>query len=274
MKLKYYLRGMGIGIILTAIVMGFALGGRKATMSDAEVIQRAKTLGMIEADSGVLTDTAEGVNVSNENDTSSSDKALAEEGGPVFEEIQPEVAGSDSSVSSVSGEKEETKDESTAPGKSSSTTEVQTEEQTEEQDVVIQDNAQSSTSGGDTKKTEEASELTSSDSSATASSEQSTQLQESALGEELSEFNNDSSANENSSEPAQPQVPSKTVTIPGGTSSDGVAEILYREGFVDNAVNFNRFLIETGKDRIIRSGVKTIPEGASYEEIASIITKG
>ena len=270
MKLKYYLRGMGIGIILTAIVMGFALGGRKATMSDAEVIQRAKTLGMIEADSGVLTDTAEGVNVSNENDTSSSDKALAEEGGPVFEEIQPEVTGSDSSVSSVSGEKEETKDESTAPGKSSSTTEVQTEEQ----DVVTQDNAQSSTSGGDTKKTEEASELTSSDSSATASSEQSTQLQESALGEELSEFNNDSSANENSSEPAQPQVPSKTVTIPGGTSSDGVAEILYREGFVDNAVNFNRFLIETGKDRIIRSGVKTIPEGASYEEIASIITKG
>ena len=270
MKLKYYLRGMGIGIILTAIVMGFALGGRKATMSDAEVIQRAKTLGMIEADSGVLTDTAEGVNVSNENDTSSSDKALAEEGGPVFEEIQPEVAGSDSSVSSVSGEKEETKDEGTAPGKSSSTTEVQTEEQ----DVVTQDNAQSSTSGGDTKKTEEASELTSSDSSATASSEQSTQLQESALGEELSEFNNDSSANENSSEPAQPQVPSKTVTIPGGTSSDGVAEILYREGFVDNAVNFNRFLIETGKDRIIRSGVKTIPEGASYEEIASIITKG
>jgi len=270
MKLKYYLRGMGIGIILTAIVMGFALGGRKATMSDAEVIQRAKTLGMIEADSGVLTDTAEGVNGSNENDTSSSDKALAEEGGPVFEEIQPEVTGSDSSVSSVSGEKEETKDESTAPGKSSSTTEGQTEEQ----DVVTQDNAQNSTSGGDTKKTEEASELASSDSSATASSEQSTQLQESALGEELSELNNDSSANENSSEPAQPQVPSKTVTIPGGTSSDGVAEILYREGFVDNAVNFNRFLIETGKDRIIRSGVKTIPEGASYEEIASIITKG
>ena len=28
MKLKYYLRGMGIGILLAAIVMGFALGGR------------------------------------------------------------------------------------------------------------------------------------------------------------------------------------------------------------------------------------------------------
>ena len=54
MKLKYYLRGMGIGIILTAIVMGFALGGRKATISDAEIIERAKALGMVDPTSGVL----------------------------------------------------------------------------------------------------------------------------------------------------------------------------------------------------------------------------
>ena len=54
MKLKYYLRGIGIGVILTAIVMGFALGGRKTTMSDAEVIERAKELGM--TDGGVLSD--------------------------------------------------------------------------------------------------------------------------------------------------------------------------------------------------------------------------
>ena len=46
MKLKYYLRGMGIGIILTAIVMGFALGGRKATLSNAQIIERAKALGI------------------------------------------------------------------------------------------------------------------------------------------------------------------------------------------------------------------------------------
>ena len=44
MKLKYYLRGMGIGIILTAIVMGFALGGRKATISDAEIIEMLKLI--------------------------------------------------------------------------------------------------------------------------------------------------------------------------------------------------------------------------------------
>lgn len=46
MKLKYYLRGLGIGIIGTAIVMGIALSGKKETLSDAEIIERARLLGM------------------------------------------------------------------------------------------------------------------------------------------------------------------------------------------------------------------------------------
>ncbi|WP_024864833.1 hypothetical protein [Butyrivibrio sp. FCS014] len=66
MKLKYYLRGMGIGIILTAIVMGFALGGRKTTISDAEVIRRAKELGMIEAGTGTLSQNSKEAGNSNE----------------------------------------------------------------------------------------------------------------------------------------------------------------------------------------------------------------
>ncbi len=56
MKLKYYLRGMGIGMIITAIVMGIALNGRKETLTDAEIMARARELGMI--DSTVLSDYA------------------------------------------------------------------------------------------------------------------------------------------------------------------------------------------------------------------------
>lgn len=48
MKLKYYLRGLGIGIFVTALIMGISLGGRKE-MSDEEVIARAKELGMTES---------------------------------------------------------------------------------------------------------------------------------------------------------------------------------------------------------------------------------
>lgn len=48
MKLKYYLRGLGIGIICTAIIMGIAFSGnKKETMTDTEIIERARLLGMV-----------------------------------------------------------------------------------------------------------------------------------------------------------------------------------------------------------------------------------
>lgn len=47
MKLKYYLRGLGIGIVVTAVIMTVVLGN-KQSMTDEEVIKRAKELGMIE----------------------------------------------------------------------------------------------------------------------------------------------------------------------------------------------------------------------------------
>ena len=49
MEKKYYFRGLGLGIIVTAVIMGIALsGGKKEKMTDAEIIARAKELGMIE----------------------------------------------------------------------------------------------------------------------------------------------------------------------------------------------------------------------------------
>ena len=42
MKLKYYLRGLGIGIAVTALVMGLALAGNtKQSMTDEEIKERA-----------------------------------------------------------------------------------------------------------------------------------------------------------------------------------------------------------------------------------------
>lgn len=48
MKLKYYLRGLSVGIICTAIIMGIALSGsKKERLTDAEIIERARILGMV-----------------------------------------------------------------------------------------------------------------------------------------------------------------------------------------------------------------------------------
>ena len=46
MKLKYYLRGLGIGILVTAIIMAFTK--KPEELSDAEVKIRAAQLGMVE----------------------------------------------------------------------------------------------------------------------------------------------------------------------------------------------------------------------------------
>ena len=55
MKLRYYLRGLGIGIIVTALVMG--LSNRDARpLTDAEIRAKAAALGMVESDSLKLTD--------------------------------------------------------------------------------------------------------------------------------------------------------------------------------------------------------------------------
>ena len=47
MERKYYLRGLGIGIAVTAIIMG-VVTSQGRTMTDQEIIARAKELGMVE----------------------------------------------------------------------------------------------------------------------------------------------------------------------------------------------------------------------------------
>ena len=55
MNLKYYLRGLGIGIIVTAVIMSVAGKDGKESLSDAEIKARAAQLGMVE-ESGLLSE--------------------------------------------------------------------------------------------------------------------------------------------------------------------------------------------------------------------------
>lgn len=64
MNLKYYLRGLGLGIVITAIIMGIATSGRKETLTDDEVIARAEELGMVE--NSVLNDYVEKARIETE----------------------------------------------------------------------------------------------------------------------------------------------------------------------------------------------------------------
>lgn len=58
MKLRFYLRGLGVGILVTAMIFCL-LPSEKGTMSDAEIKARALKLGMVESSSLTLGDIGE-----------------------------------------------------------------------------------------------------------------------------------------------------------------------------------------------------------------------
>ena len=49
MKRKYYIRGLGVGIIVTALLFIVAMVFKKPTLSDAEIRRQARLLGMVDA---------------------------------------------------------------------------------------------------------------------------------------------------------------------------------------------------------------------------------
>ena len=83
MRLKYYLRGLGLGIIFAVIIMMIGFHDNKQSMSDTEIIEKAKTLGMVEAKniSGTVADeyNSEKTDSSATNSDASSQKAETEQ---------------------------------------------------------------------------------------------------------------------------------------------------------------------------------------------------
>ncbi len=279
MKLKYYLRGMGIGVILTAIIMGFALGARNAPVSDAEVIEKAKGLGMVEG--GVLSDYS-GEDGSGQQ---TPDEPKAPETPDMADSYSPaadngtDLTGNIGTDSALSG---------------SSTTDLVKVTDIKENSPV------SNSAGGSLDKT------TSSASSFKSTKTDEKDLKDNNKDKKTSDLKTESKVKEEeqesdepeeeeeSKEPEQqpdttPAAPSTTpavssttpapagemieITIPGGSGSDKVASILKDAGLVDDAVAFNKYLIQNKVDRKIRSGKKVFPANATYDQIADIIVR-
>ncbi len=52
MKLKFFLRGLASGVVVTTVILSIANSGTQETsLTDEQIIQKAKELGMVEADS-------------------------------------------------------------------------------------------------------------------------------------------------------------------------------------------------------------------------------
>lgn len=80
MRLKYYLRGLGLGIIFAVIIMMVGYRNHGSSMSDSQIIEKAKTLGMVETEnsSEMKTDNKTDNKTDEKIDTSESDTSTAD----------------------------------------------------------------------------------------------------------------------------------------------------------------------------------------------------
>ncbi len=228
MKLKYYMRGLGIGIILTTLIL--TLGNR--TVSDKEVIKRASALGMVfqDEENDRLNKMLEG-NKGTPGLTPALTPAMDLTAAP-----EPTAAEESGTAGTTAEPGSTTVPEPTTVPEQAVTPEP---DQTQEPEATAKpDHTQESeaTTGADqTQGTATAKPDGGSENGA-------------APGEEIS------------------------FTIERGMSSGQTAEVLKQAGLIQDADDFNQYIMEAGKAGIIKIGKFEVKKGASYDEIIKVIT--
>lgn len=220
MRLKYFLRGVGIGILVTTIILT-ATHASERRMSDSEVIDRAIELGMSfsASHSGQQSGTEE-----TSPDESSTGQGIS--GDDVTDDLQHDgetetEMGSQSPSETVS---ESTSDGEASPGK--------------ESEAVT-----GMTTQAITETTETTTELTTENENA---------------GSAAGVMNNEVTC---------------TINITKGMSSRTVCDMLKQNGIIEDAADFDRYLIKTGYDDKIRVGEVEVNSGMTYEELTALLYK-
>ena len=208
MKLKYYLRGLAVGILDTTIILAISVSQTKKELSDQEVINRAKQLGMVMADSGKIED----YRADTQTETGQSEQ------GETEENVTGDTQNGEEDNEGVTG------DNGTVTG---------------DNGTVTGDNG---TVTGDN---------------------------EGGIGDN----EGGTADNGTGTEDAGSDTEGKMVTfvISKGQFGRQISESLKREGLVDDAEAFMKYLGETGKSEGILPGTYEIPMGSTYEEIVKIL---
>lgn len=182
MRLKYYLRGLGLGIIFAVIIMTIGFHGNKQSMSDTEIIEKAKTLGMVEA---------------------------KKSSGTVADEYNSEKTDQSAANSDDSSQKAEAEQDSQT-----------TQEDTQQEAVVPAADVQPETVA-----------------------------------------------------PEDTATTTYTITVTRQDTCRTIAEKLKALGLVDDAEQFRIYMGQKGADHFIADGDHSIPQGASYDDIITILTQ-
>ena len=273
MSLRAYLRGIGIGMIVTALILTVSSG--KNTISDSEIRARAKELGMVQGNE-LLIGTEVSKNSVSKNSADDSDNITIR----IDDKDQKESSGSEKSEKNASDTSKSSSVSSPGVSKNGSSNENSRPKVTfsDERSPAVESvadtvNAASSASqprstaitDKEDNKTPTEAKGTANDSSATAgTAEDSAATAGSSSGQSSSGTAGTSSAPATSGE-------TFVLHISRGESSYAAAKALEEAGIVDSAVAFDKYLVSQGIDRRIDAGDHVVPRSGTYEEIGQAL---
>lgn len=260
MKLRYYLRGLGIGIVVTALLMGFTKGATKETLSDDEIIARAEALGMVQ--SSVLSSDLnheeqgeDGVTVSYNTAQDGTDIAAL-----------PDSVGTDQTGDAAGVV--DTED---------------TDKTADAEDTVDSDKVTDATGTGGADKTADAtgiantgktSNTNTTDTKTASASKGSTKAADTDKADNSTKTTDTTDKVTNDADNSGTTgATTITVTINSGDGSDTVARRLAELGVITDAGDFDRYLCQNGYDKKLATGNHEINAGAGYQEIAETLIK-
>ena len=234
MKFKYYLRGAGIGMITATIILAIAFLFHKGTMSDAEVIERALELGM------VMDENPQGSTLSDTMDGKQDGQAGAENTVADTGISDADTALADTGVSDADTVLADT-------GVSDTDTSVDT--------GVSDTDTSADTDVSDTSADTAVTDVDVDDTDTSAAPEPDTDTDQQKPQEEK-------------------EKDTVTIVIKAGDVSRIISHRVARAGLVESAEEFNDYLGANDYDNRLRPGTYEIKKGATFEEIAKILTGG
>lgn len=240
MKLKYYLRGLGIGILVTGLIMG--ISNKKAVSQAKDEVRKVYEQELREQETGeALSDQIS--EASDENEESQESPSVQETAGQELAQQNPSMS-------------------ETEEGSNTGTEEVSIENDTRaEEDASKIDNT---TVNSESNKPENAG----TDSSQEANGGNGSQIVIDADNNDTN--NNDTNNNDTDNNTSKDSV---KIKVSGGDDSGVVSRKLYNAGLIENATEFDAFLMQHGYDKKIATGEKTFYIGESWQEIAEKLIK-
>ena len=267
-KLRFYLRGLGIGIVVTALLMTIINGRKQPELTDDQIRARAVALGMVDAGNLTLTERIESEGA--EGGTESTDSAAGETAEGTSEGTTEE---GDSTGKAATGASVALEGDGTEAGEDSVAGAGDAAETGENPAAETGENP--AAGAGDAAETGENPVDQPAEGDQPAETQQPTETEDPVEAEVPAET--EVPVEEPQQETPQPDPPAQTgstatITVRSGYGSERIAQLCKDAGLVESAADFDDFLVKNGYSTSLRVGTFHIPIGSNYTEIAKILS--